>query len=636
MIRYILFMGFVLAALQTPAQKNTLTLTSKIEKVTVFRNGAQVERLASQQLQPGKYTLVFTGLSSRLEEQSIQFKPEGRVIVHSVTRQQNFISQLQVNDQIKSLEKQMEEWQEKISHENNLKRVLDEEEQLLLKNQQIKGESATLKAAEIKEVADFQRARLTSLYKERNEVLLRKKALDNSLSQVQQQLNALHQKKDLSTSDIHVAVEIKEAGSQKFWLSYLVKEAKWQAAYDIRVSSITQPLTLQMKAIISQHSGEDWQDVKMALSSGDPNQNGEKPILTPWPLRFTLPEPLGIRIRGASSLTAGSTGMVTVTGVVSSPDGLPISYASVIVKGTTMGVTTDAQGAFSINVPSSASQLSISSIGYTGSDIPVRPGFNRVILPPVSGSELSEVVVTGLGIRKEDDDSYFFNSSSYNTARNNKRQQAAAILTSVNYQPTTTVFSIDAPFTVPSDSQQYRAHIQDWDVNALYEYYAVPKLDDFAYLTAKVIGWQELNLLSGEASLFFEGNFLGNSWLDLNNAGDTLQLSLGQDKGIQIKRTLLKENSSKKLLGSNRTDSRQYEITVRNNKQSPVSITIEDQYPISTTKEIEVDKTGDKTGKIDDDSQLITWQLRLEPRKESSVRFGYSVKYPKNKIVRID
>lgn len=618
------------------AQKNTVNIPSRINKVTVFQKGAQIERLASQTLQPGKYTLVFNGLSSQLEDQSIQLKAEGKITVLSVTRQQNFIKQQQVNDQIKEQEQQQQDWIEKIAAEDNLKTVLDQEEQLLLKNQQIKGEQATLKATELKEAADFQRNRLTTLYKERSDVLARKARLQASLQKTVQQLTALHQKKDLSTSDILATVEIKEAGAIKFKLSYLVKEAYWQAAYDIRVANITQPLALQMKAIISQHSGEDWQEVKLSLSSGNPQQNGEKPVMSPWPLRFYYPEPASIRIRGISSIASGNnTGMTTISGVVTGPDGLPLGFASVMGKGSSAGTTADERGLFTLNLPASVSTIVVSSVGYNSTEIAAKPGFNRIMLQP-SSAELSEVVVTALGINRSGDYSYEPDDWRGKSNRATRKQAPTGILTNVNYQPTTTVFEIQEPFSVPSDSQQYRAHIQDFDVPAVYEYYAAPKLDPYAYLTAKVSNWQELNLISGEASLFFEGSFLGNSWLDLNNADDTLQLSLGRDNGIQLKRTLLKEFSTKKLLGSNRTDTRQYEITVRNNKQYPVNIVVEDQFPVSTSKDIEIDRVGDKSGKLDEETQQVTWQLQLEPRKDAAVRIGYSVKYPKNKVVRLD
>src|SRR5258705_10070882 len=113
------------------------------------------------------------------------------------------------------------------------------------------------------------------------------------------------------------------------------------------------------------------------------------------------------------------------------------------------------------------------------------------------------------------------------------------------------------------------------------------------------------------------------------NAGDTLKLSLGKDKGVVVKRTMLKEYSQKRFLGSNRTDSREYEIVVRNNKQQPVNITIEDQFPISTNKDIEIEKTTYDGGKLDDDTKKVRWRLNVDSKKESKLQLAYSVKYPK-------
>jgi len=161
-------------------------------------------------------------------------------------------------------------------------------------------------------------------------------------------------------------------------------------------------------------------------------------------------------------------------------------------------------------------------------------------------------------------------------------------------------------------------------------------LSESAYLTAKIINWQELNLLPGEANLFFEGTFLGKSLLDVAKAGDTLSLSLGKDKGVVVKRTLLKEYSSKRFIGSNRTDTRQYEITIRNNKQLPVNIIVEDQFPISTQKEIEVQDRKYEGARLDEDTQQISWQQTVDAKKETKLSFRYEVKYPKDKTLQLD
>jgi uncharacterized protein (TIGR02231 family) len=294
---------------------------------------------------------------------------------------------------------------------------------------------------------------------------------------------------------------------------------------------------------------------------------------------------------------------------------------------------TNPGGFFSLNIPAGAQPLLISSVGYQTTEI-ANPSGNLNVSLRQENAMLSEVVVTGLagkipGVQVED--GYLILDKAIR-----KKRQESEIGTTTTYQPTTTVYEIDDPYTVLNDGKTYMVDIDGFEVNALYEYYAAPRLQPDAYLTAKIVDWQELNLLPGEANLFFEGTFLGKSVLDVTNAGDTLKLSLGKDKAVVVKRTLVKDFSSKKFIGSNRTDTRQYEIVVRNNKQQPVSIIIEDQFPISTQKEIEVQDKRYEGAKLNDDTQVLTWQFNVDSKKENKLNFKYEVKYPKEKILQLD
>ncbi|KAK6020422.1 hypothetical protein OSTOST_13926, partial [Ostertagia ostertagi] len=431
---------------------------------------------------------------------------------------------------------------------------------MIIANQNIKGD-ATLKAAELKESADFQRARLTELYSKLQDTDHNLKKIETEISKINRQLTELNEKKDLSTSEVVVAIDVKEATMANFRLSYLVRQSAWYPTYDIRVQDISQPLALQVKANIKQQSGEDWKEVKLFLSTGNPDENSTKPVLSPWYLRYYYPEASSqIRIRGASAIASSFDGSNRITGVVRNQRGEPV-----------------------------------------------------------------EVVVTGLGISRGSEN--FYESS----PAIRKKKEENNVTTSTSYQPTTTIFEIESPYSVPDDGKLYTVDINSYELTALYEYYAAPKLDPSAYLTAKVIDWQELNLLPGDANLFFEGTFLGSSFLDVYNAGDTLNLSLGKDKGVVVKRTMLKDYSSKKFLGSNKTDSRQYEISIRNNKSQPVKVIVEDQFPVSTNKDIEVDKLSYDNAKLDEDTRKITWSVAIETKKENKLQFGYVVKYPRDK-----
>ena len=142
--------------------------------------------------------------------------------------------------------------------------------------------------------------------------------------------------------------------------------------------------------------------------------------------------------------------------------------------------------------------------------------------------------------------------------------------------------------------------------------------------------------MEGELNLFFEGAFLGKSILDLRKASDTLEISLGRDKGIVIERKNLKEFSSKQFLSNYKTESRAYQITVKNNKSLPIKLTLQDHFPISTNKEVTIDNQEAKDAQIDEKTQLITWKLNLASRTEKAQTFKYTVKYPKREVVILD
>jgi hypothetical protein len=639
-MRKVFIMAGIIFSLATSAQTKK-NIDSKIEKVTVFLDGAQTQRSARVSLTTGKQDIVFTNISPAIDKQSIQVKSDNSAItVLSVIHQQNFLMEQQKQEEIKDLELQKEIQLEKIALQRNILNVYKQEENMIVKNQQIGGANNGLKAADLKDAADFQRTRLSEVYQKQMETDRSIKKLEAELNKMNRQLIELNQKADVSTSEIHVTVNTKEAASGNFTITYLVKQAGWFPTYDIRVKDITSPINIQYKANVFQSSGEDWKDVKLFLSTGNPNENGTKPVINPWYLKYVYAyQPVTNTIQG--TYTSG-----TFSGVLSDDKGNPIPGGSVVIKGTRTGTFADNNGSYRIHAKP-GDVMVISSVGFEPKEVVLgTTPYLPVVLAPAA-SHLSEVVVTAMGQRSEDWGSWGGNIDGYNTKKKElgysvskssadelKRNQE--VITTISYQPTTTVYEIKEPYTVLNDGKTYMADIDGYEVKAGYEYYVAPKLDADAYLTAKIADWQELNLLPGEANLFFEGTFLGKSMLDLANAGDTLNLSLGKDKGVAVKRTLVKEFSSKKFIGSNRTDTRQYEITVRNNKQQPVNLILEDQFPISTQKEIEVQDKKYDGAKLDDDTQKITWQMTVDVKKENKVSFKYEVKYPKDKTLQLD
>ena len=93
--------------------------------------------------------------------------------------------------------------------------------------------------------------------------------------------------------------------------------------------------------------------------------------------------------------------------------------------------------------------------------------------------------------------------------------------------------------------------------------------------------WAKLNLLEGEANIYFENTFVGKSILSPREAGDTLRFSMGRDRGIRIERTKESDYSARRAIGSNQTQTVGWKLTVRNTRTEPVVLMLTDQLPVS-------------------------------------------------------
>lgn len=194
-------------------------------------------------------------------------------------------------------------------------------------------------------------------------------------------------------------------------------------------------------------------------------------------------------------------------------------------------------------------------------------------------------------------------------------------------------FEISLPYSIPSTGKTQLVDVKSFDLPATYKHFAVPKLDKDVFLLAQVTGWEALNLLEGKANIYFEGSYVGESNIDPSNMTDTLDISLGRDKKVIIERKAIKDITSKSFIGLNIKQDYGYEISIRNNKKEPISLIVEDQFPISKNKEIEVELNNNGGAAILNDQGKLIWNLTINATEAKKVNFQYSVKYPKNKNI---
>lgn len=633
---FILWAGFF-SALTTLASERK-PIEAEINQVTVFLNGAQITRTGSLSVSEGRSTISLKGLSDAINEQSIQIRALNDFTILSVLHELDYLDAQTRSKQINTLEDKEEDLNDQIKKQEELQAAYKSELNMIQTNQLIRGEQSGVTADQLRQMADFYRSRIRDIRMKMLEISHTIRSLKKELVKITRQLAELDAQKDKPTGNIIVEIESDRAQTIEMEFAYLVRNAGWTPVYDLRVKSIKQPVNLAYKASVYQQTGNNWNQVSLTLSTADPSQSGQVPSLNPWLLNFQTAQRYS---RKQSYMTVAQSASRTrrVSGrVVSAEDGMPIPGATIQVNSGNQGTVTDINGNFSLAVPA-GSQLSVSFVGMESKQVPVNSKVVNIALEP-SAVALDEVVVTAYGENKM--------RSRMNQMFQAKQEAvqmpiddemiggyAGAVAEVQRYQ-TNAEFVIDKKYDIPSDGKEYAVQIQNYEMPAEYEYVCIPKLDNDAFLTAGIVDWESYNLLEGDIHLYVEGTYIGQSFLDLSTPSDTLMLSLGRDKDIVVQRTKLKDFSESQLIGSKRKVSRRYEISIRNTKDAPISIRVQDQFPISNNEDIEVlDKQYNNAEYLPDEGYL-TWDLDIAAGETEKLNMGYTVRYPKKKRVIIE
>lgn len=636
-----LLTGLVLFSLGAHAAEKPIPTT--INAVKVFLSGAEVTRTGKVDLPKGTSTVLFAGLSEEVDPGNIQVSGTGAFTILGVQHRLNFMEEKQDRAEVTVLKDRIRTLEADIERENSLLAVVEKEDARLAKNEVVAGEQG-LSLAQLQGINEYLRGRQEALAMKRLEVRRSIASLNEQLGKLKLQLAQVQGRRARSTSEVVVEVSANAALSATFTLKYMVSSAGWSPAYDIRVADITKPMQLTYKAQVYQSTGEDWDKVQLALSSGEPNKDALMPTLHPWRLDFGRPRPEPV----ANAQQGYNANVRDVRGIIrDAKTGEPLPFVNVVLtdaSGITInGTTSNMDGYYAIAIPLNGRNLRFDFIGYTAQQLPISSGTMNVNLME-SAVQLSEVVITG-GVpasmkrvsREQISSRQRIRGSRMDDEEFDRMDVAnTALAESVTERATSFEFAISVPYTIPSDGRNHQVGVQEQELSSSYKYFCIPKLDLDAFLFAQVTGWEGLNLLAGPAYIYFEGTYVGESLLDLGGVGDTLDISLGRDKGVTVQRTKRKDYSQRQVVGGKRTESVGWEIGVRNNKAHPIDLVITDQYPVAVRSEIEVKLDDHGGATVNAEKGFLTWKERVEPRASRQCRFGYSVKVPRDRMVVLE
>ena len=192
-------------------------------------------------------------------------------------------------------------------------------------------------------------------------------------------------------------------------------------------------------------------------------------------------------------------------------------------------------------------------------------------------------------------------------------------------------FEIKLPYTIKSNNEPHMVSITKESLKADYILALVPKMDKNAFLVANIVEWEDLNLLPARANIYYDGTFVGQSYLDPMSMEDTLRLAMGRDNNITAIRKKQKDKEKEKVLGDNKIKDLAYEINIKNAHGYNVDIIVEDQIPVSNLEDIKVELTEKGKAGLNETTGMLTWKSKLKAGASEKLTFAYTVKYDKDK-----
>lgn len=516
------------------AQKPIFT-SAKVKEATVYFNAAEIAQTTNVLLPAGTSEIVVKNVANYLNENSVQIGAPSTVTVLSVQFTNDYISEYDVDENspvIKKVRDSINLVQKEITRVINTKHSEQKTIELLDKNQQVFGQNSGLSVLELTKMVDYYKSKRTEISNSINTLEEKEKKLNALLTKLNNKLEINTSKEEkLSSGKLVLQVMNTTAGNVPLDISYLTNNASWSPFYDLRAENVKEPINMMYKAQVIQNTGIDWKKVKLTLSSGNPNQSNQAPILSTWFLQYGYP-----------------------------------------------------------------------SYGYMNQD-----------------AKLSEVVVQAAGVKR--------------AKLKAEGESSISNYTNIVENQLNVSFDIDIPYDILSNGKAHSVALKEIKLPASYKYYAAPKIENDAFLLAEIKDYGKYNLLAGEANIIFEGMYVGKTYINPSQTSDTLNLSMGRDKKVSIKREKVVDKSGTKFLSSKKEQTFTYDITLRNNKKEAITMLLKDQYPLSSDKEIEIELVEKDGAKVNTETGILTWDVNLKPNETKKIRISYVVKYPKDKVI---
>jgi len=274
-----------------------LSVQSKISEVTVYPGAAHVTRSANMNLKKGEHSIKFENIIPQIDENSLTVAGEGRasVKIFGAYMKREHLKQ-PTDERVKEIKDKIEKIEDTIATKNNDIKVLEQEREFLnsiklFSGNQIPKDLVTNMPGieQLNSVLTFLSENLKKNEGQKEDARLNIRELQKEKQRLERELSELRNTGNKMQRSIVVDIACVNEGNFDLKISYLVGGANWMPLYDARASYEKGEVELTAYGVIDQRTGEDWEDVKLTLSTAKPTLGGRMPYVSSWVLRGYQP-----------------------------------------------------------------------------------------------------------------------------------------------------------------------------------------------------------------------------------------------------------------------------------------------------------------------------------------------------------
>jgi uncharacterized protein (TIGR02231 family) len=272
-----------------------LVVDAPITTVTVYPDRARVTRRGRITVPAGDQTVYVEPLPLALDEDSVRVAGRGPATVLGVDLATSHHPQAP-DETVAELERQRREAEAEVAELTDADDVQAQLDLFLAQLARRGGGTFARTLASGESDTDLGRfteslvARLSAVRSKRRELVTQRREAEERLAAADRRLAAIAQQRKPDRRSAAIALELDSEAEVELELSYVVPAAGWTSAYDVRLMG--DQLTLNWYGLITQHTGEDWPECDLMLSTARPTVTAKVPELDPWYLdRFHPPIP---------------------------------------------------------------------------------------------------------------------------------------------------------------------------------------------------------------------------------------------------------------------------------------------------------------------------------------------------------